>query len=357
MIDLRSSRPGDVGNEKLTAFDQSTPIILGNAPSAGSSLLRVILSRHPDLYAGPELAIFDKQRLLLESPASFERNIGDWLENGYPNHFVGSGFRLFTHLEDYSWTFKDLFQLARESSDYGTMVKAFLDRERETCGAQRWVEKTPGNVFCFAHLRRLFPGAQFVHIIRDGRDCVASLVRRGHSPFRAVSRWFCATLAGISHREMPGYYELRYEDLARDPEPVVRDLCAFLDLPFHPAMLQAEGAGGRQIRGWKSNKNDRIATTSVGQYKKEFEAPVRSVFSALGLSSAGEELLALGEKRNLPRSALELQRHLGYDLDLICGAPGLDSKSRHRSRSEFRRWRWRVLRKYRRWYRSPTLLR
>src|SRR5690606_16454799 len=37
-------------------------------------------------------------------------------------------------------------------------------------GKQRWGEKTPRNAFWIDEIRALYPDAQFIHIVRDGRD-------------------------------------------------------------------------------------------------------------------------------------------------------------------------------------------
>ena len=48
-------------------------------------------------------------------------------------------------------------------------------------GKTRWCEKTPMYVQHLNLIADLFPGAKFLHIIRDGRDCAASLHRRWKS--------------------------------------------------------------------------------------------------------------------------------------------------------------------------------
>ncbi|HLF56974.1 MAG TPA: sulfotransferase, partial [Thermoanaerobaculia bacterium] len=49
-------------------------------------------------------------------------------------------------------------------------------------GARRWGDKTPGYALHIATLAEIFPAAQFVHIVRDGRDVALSLVRTGFGP-------------------------------------------------------------------------------------------------------------------------------------------------------------------------------
>ena len=52
--------------------------------------------------------------------------------------------------------------------------------QRVACAAgARAVEQTPEATFVIPQLAEAFPQAQFVHLVRDGRDVVASLLERG----------------------------------------------------------------------------------------------------------------------------------------------------------------------------------
>lgn len=63
-------------------------------------------------------------------------------------------------------------------------------------GGRRLAEKTPRNAFLIPFLRRAFPDAQFVHILRDGRDAALS-----HSK----KPWLQAAAASSGKREQGGY--------------------------------------------------------------------------------------------------------------------------------------------------------
>jgi hypothetical protein len=109
-------------------------------------------------------------------------------------------------------------------------------------GKPRWGDKRPGYVQHIDALLRLFPDAQIVHMIRDGRHCVAEL--KGTSWWRmgvyhAIATWTQAIDAGetAARRLTPSSYtEVRYERLAADPEGELRRLCAFLSEDYVPAM-------------------------------------------------------------------------------------------------------------------------
>lgn len=70
-------------------------------------------------------------------------------------------------------------------------------------GDLRFAEKTPRNCFLIDFLCKAFPDAQFIHIIRDGRDAALS-----HSK----KPWLQAASANLSKREPGGY---RYGPYAR----------------------------------------------------------------------------------------------------------------------------------------------
>ena len=83
----------------------------------------------------------------------------------------------------------------------------------------------PNNRGCLALIAELFPGTRFVNLVRDGRDVVASLVRRAHEngdpwvDFDAAHRtWITHVEIGTSFgsRQSPeSYLEVRYEDFVR----------------------------------------------------------------------------------------------------------------------------------------------
>ncbi len=53
------------------------------------------------------------------------------------------------------------------------MLRAYADR----FGKVRWGDKRPAYRHSIWVIQRLFPDAQFIHLVRDGRDCVASMER------------------------------------------------------------------------------------------------------------------------------------------------------------------------------------
>jgi hypothetical protein len=110
-------------------------------------------------------------------------------------------------------------------------------------GKGRWCEKTPQHVQHLLALGELFPAARFIHVIRDGRDCAVSFHRRWkRQPELTAFRWKKVVTLGREQGRRLGparYLEVRYEDLTAESEPALRRICRFLDLEFHPAVLES----------------------------------------------------------------------------------------------------------------------
>lgn len=88
--------------------------------------------------------------------------------------------------------------------------------------------------------REAVPEFRIVVIIRDGRACAASKVRRtGQTWEQAAFRWHYSVRALRAVRGLgrPAC-EVRFEDLVADPEPVLERVCHYLDVPFERGMLQ-----------------------------------------------------------------------------------------------------------------------
>src|SRR5690348_16642259 len=119
------------------------PIIIGSAPSSGSTLLRVVLGRHPSIAAGGEVALLDKRGLFYESADSYRNSIQVWLDQGYPANFLGPSEELYEELDDYPWDRVSIRRMCLASPDYPSMLDTFYSRNVECAHANRWLDKCP----------------------------------------------------------------------------------------------------------------------------------------------------------------------------------------------------------------------
>jgi hypothetical protein len=211
------------------------PVVVG-APRSGTTLLRLMLDSHPELAIPPETGFLSAARRL--------RGSGDGLRERF--------FRTVTAFPPQAPAWADFgiaaddFRAALERIEPFTAsagFRAFYRLYAARHGKPRWGDKTP--IYCLEIdlIRRVLPEARFVHIIRDGRDVALSLREQWFTPGRdmATLAKYWARCVGRARRAGEGradYLEVRFEELVRDPAPVLAGVCRFLELDWDPALLE-----------------------------------------------------------------------------------------------------------------------
>ena len=237
-------------------MNQSPWIFVIGAPRSGTSLLRRLISSQGRLYVSPELRILELVK------------IAGMLA-------VGSG------------------PSQRLSPRGLAMGRRFADalarNQLQALGKVRYGDKYPPYCAAIPELDALFPGAMFIHIVRDGRDVVASLaqVRAANRGWRREANippipelakdWASFVIrARQSSRKREGrYHELRYEHLLADPVPVLRAALRFLGEDIDAAMIEGMG----QIRPGRSWRE----TLSPSELQDFAQVPIaEQLVTALG---------------------------------------------------------------------------
>lgn len=139
-------------------------------------------------------------------------------------------------------------RLLRELAD--AILLPHLDRAPP--GTTRLLERTPEHVTRIQLVAELYPNARFVHIVRDGRDVVRSLVHQDFGPDdveSAAVEWCDAVATGRTQGARVAHYlEVRYEHLATAPEATIREVFERLDLPVDDDVV-ARARAEAEVRG------------------------------------------------------------------------------------------------------------
>jgi hypothetical protein len=247
------------------------PVFVVGRPRSGTTLLTLMLSSHSRIAIPPET------RFLLpvyRRRASFG-DLGD-LRNRrrLARALVRRKGTKFRHL---GLDKKAVNRAVKRSPPtIGSAIGAVYRTYAASQGKVRWGDKRPTYFRNVELLRTLFPDAQFVHLVRDGRDCVASLKRMRwwrHGTTGAVATWVHAVDCGAREaRRLPAgtWHELRYEDLVADPRRELESLCAFLGEEFEGGMLAphvlADRLPRRQREVWHAETRGVVDARRVGSY-------------------------------------------------------------------------------------------
>lgn len=242
-----------------------SPIIIGGSPRSGTTLVRVILDNHPQIWIGPENGVFQEGG---QNIAGME---------------VCLGLPAAT-----------LTAIQRRSRNLGQFVETAMAQALSRHGKPIWGLKSPSVVHALDTVFRYFPRARFVHTIRDGRDVACSL--RTHPKYRVVDgrrvatgvvnswpwcvkTWVDSTRAGLRWRESPQYREVRYEDLVAEPEPTIRSLLEWLDLPFSESVLRYhEQTVNEGIDSHHPGIARPVYASAVGRWLEDLPPDARAAF-------------------------------------------------------------------------------
>jgi hypothetical protein len=185
---------------------------------------------------------------------------------------------------------------------YSGVLQAIFEQFAGSQGHARWGDKTPDYCHHLPVIRELFPDAQFLHVVRDGRDVAHSAFATGFGPknaYEAALAWR-QTLQDVRRFRdtLPAgsYAEIRYEELVSDPVRTLGEVARFLGIENDGAVMEAVAPGLRlQVR-----------STSVFKWKQRLSWREIECFEAF----AGDELTTLGyplrfRPRTVRRSAIE----------------------------------------------------
>ena len=236
-------------------------------PRSGTTLLQAMVGAHSQIFTAPESHFFRK-------------TFRGW------RAFVFRGLRASEALA-YWLRRVDLVQyldrVPRFSLTRQPVINAFVDIMDDLArakGCACWIEKTPAHIFVVDHIERTVPGARFIHIIRDGRAVVASLMdakRRypeahiWQRPLEEFVRlWNSAVLESARHVGKETHFFVSYEALVSAPRRELMALCRFLGLEFEEEMLEQYRDVGKNIvrygRPWISNVVKPIQTVGLQKY-------------------------------------------------------------------------------------------
>jgi len=273
------------------------PLVLLGVSRSGTTLLRVVLDRSPGI-AIPDESFF-VPLLARRHSASIDAA-----------RFLDDVARIPT-IRAWELGVDDVAPRIRDGMSAGDAIAAIFEAYATKAGKPRWGDKTPMYMRHLGLIERLFPDAQYVHLVRDGRDAALSFLEMPEGTFTRTwahpetsAQFACLWRKEVSDALALGrrvgaarYHELRYEDLVADPEETARAICAFADIPFEPAMLEYAGSVDVSAKPHQQRLL-RPPTTGVRSWREDMSTDDVVAFEAV----AGALLAELGYETVTSRS-------------------------------------------------------
>lgn len=205
------------------------PIFIGGCPRSGTTMLGSILSSAPETICTPESQFLTP--LLHASAHSAEA-----LESAHGHLIDSFRYRLWQvgPPPPLPSDVPPALALQRFITELAGRVSAAHGRPTP----RFWIDHTPANIHRAQHLRRVFPNARFLHIVRDGRAVAASLrqVTWGtQTPKKQAWAWQHELAAGLAMETRYGAEVVRrvhYEDIVSRPADTLPALFEWCGLPW-----------------------------------------------------------------------------------------------------------------------------
>lgn len=207
------------------------PVFVFGVPRSGTTALARALGMHGGFYVGDETFFLWE----LYGQGRAEKVCEQWATR--PSS---------------SWLRRERVSQDEFLAALGLGLNALLTR---SSGSRRWVDHTPHHCLMADTLAGMFPGAKFLHVLRDGRQVVNSMINiaatvpaaeleqmksRGFLPpwghdFRAAcTTWRDYAAAGMDFcsRQPARALTVIHGELERNPETTIAAVLRFLDAPL-----------------------------------------------------------------------------------------------------------------------------
>ena len=299
MSDIVADRsPGGIGQPvqgpvSLTALVWASPVIVVGCVRSGTTLVQTMLDSHP------RLSVLYEADFLVDIPLGLRSSAANasralTLAEAHPSHRM-HGFDIRT---------------ARAAcgelgiADAAGAMRVLAASQALAQGKRRWGNKTPKALLHLAELAIVYPDAQFIHVIRDGRDSASSQTRRGPHHRTAVEGallWRTGMRTGRQAGLRLGpdrYLEVRLEELLSSPEGQLRRMCAFLGEDFDQSLLHSHMSAKERIPPSSLPSHPRIGdpprplppnreSTATGLMQRAVAALIHAELEELGYVPAG----------------------------------------------------------------------
>jgi hypothetical protein len=238
---------------------QADLVFLCGFPSSGTDLLKNVMNAHPDICISGEFPFLP----LLAS--EYGATVPGW----QAQDAVAALQRIdvYHHLRQPGLVVSPLQAECELAGLYAAMLTD------EPC---KWKgNKTPQNTEHIEPLSRLFPKAKFVLIVRDIRDVALSWSKKwGKHKALCAHKWHVRMQRGdalLRDLDDAAVLVITYEDLLVDLERIAMQLCDFLELAFHPGMLEYHTRVQQPVEG-KLNYGKALIRDNSNKWRRELSS-------------------------------------------------------------------------------------
>ncbi len=253
-------------------------IFLVGCPRSGTSKLTYLLNSHPQIAASSETHFFnqDFDFKLLSSEANDDTNF-------YTDFFNNLRIQDFFNIHELDEiAFKAEVNSLSEPNPQKKVFLAMMNLLAAKNNKKITCEKTPQHLLKVKHINQLFPEAKFIHIYRDPRDVINSLLKMPWRPdglvnnARFYKKYFRAMLKIKENCELNSrFIHIAYEDLLKDKNQTLKQIYTFLGLsapPDHEEIANFQSESDEIIQKSAASQNSlEVTLHEQGNHSSKFK--------------------------------------------------------------------------------------
>jgi len=262
-------------------------------PKSGTTWMQYLLNGHPEIMCSGE----GDYNIIIEGLKKIVNDYNSWIESANKN--IGTSNYIVFSQENLQYLFV-------------TAVGLLLSNIRKEQNIKCIGSKNPILIKELEVHASLIPSSKFTHIMRDGRDVMVSAwfnnLRGNEKDTRTKWTDFTSFVKFVVHQWISDinvarsfgqkypdrYFELRYEDLHSDPDPMIRNILEFLGVDSSDSMInkcRESGLFNKLTKGRKRGSEDRskfFRKGIIGDWKNHFDNDSLEFFMEHGGVLLGE---------------------------------------------------------------------
>lgn len=280
-------------------YDGHNLVFVIGSPRSGTTWLQRLLATHPEIQTGQESAIFNVN--IGPQMRFFYRGLKSKRDTGVGCYFTE---------EEFLKVMKKLLI---------TFLEPMISPIQQH---QFFLEKTPSHAIFIPEIVKLLPKARFIHILRDPRDVVCSLLAASKSwgaswapktADQAAKMWVKHVLAAHkTGQNLPNwqYTEIHYDRLQSHPVDTINSCCKFIGLEWSKDDISAAIESNRAGSG-----NNTTQIKLGGEAAKQSGEIVQEPTDFIRTASSGgwRHELSIRQKYLVWRIVRRKMKEVGFD--------------------------------------------
>ena len=276
---------------------------------SGSNLLRLILNESSSIAAPHPPHILQRMMPLLpiygnlNKPKNFKKLIDDVCR--------------LVELNPVPWDKVKLNrkEILKRCNEYSLIAVygAIMDTYAEAHNANAWMCKSMQNIFYADDINVYFDQPKYIYLYRDPRDVTLSFTKAvigEKHPYFIAKQWNELQEACISQMNWHGtdhIFPVSYEELLKNPEEVVKNICAFLNIEFTQNMLNFHTSNEAKRSAKSSSLWENLSKPIKGNNSKKFMTDLTTEEIKIVESITGNVMDILGYERAIIQKGEEMK--------------------------------------------------